>query len=57
MIKIESIKIENFRGIHCLELEPNRKSLAIQGPNASGKSCVVDAIEFALTGEERVSFL
>ena len=51
MIKIESIKIENFRGIHCLELEPNRKSLAIQGPNASGKSCVVDAIEFALTGD------
>ncbi len=51
MIKIESIKIERFRGIHSLELTPNRKSLAIQGPNASGKSCVVDAIEFALTGD------
>ncbi len=50
MIQIEAIKIENFRGIRELTLEPNRKSFAIQGPNASGKSCVVDAIEFALTG-------
>jgi len=50
MIQIEEIKIENFRGIRELTLQPNRKSFAIQGPNASGKSCVVDAIEFALTG-------
>ena len=51
MIQIEEITIENFRGVRNLTLPFNRKSFAIQGPNATGKSCVVDAIEFALTGK------
>ena len=50
MIKIEGIKIEEFRGVRSLELEMSRKSFVIRGPNGSGKSGVVDAIEFALTG-------
>ncbi len=50
MIQIEEIKLENFRGVRELTLPMHRKSFAVQGPNATGKSCVVDGIEFGLTG-------
>jgi len=50
MIQIESISIEHFRGIKQLELMPAGKRFGIFGPNGTGKSGVVDAIEFALTG-------
>ena len=51
MIKIESVHIEETRGIRVLDIVLNRKNLAISGPNGSGKSGVIDAIEFCLTGE------
>ncbi len=51
MIQIESIQIEEFRGIRDLKLAMNRGSFAISGPNGSGKSGVVDAIQFVLTGD------
>lgn len=51
MIQIESVHIEEFRGIRDLTLTMNRGSFVISGPNGSGKSGVVDAIQFALTGE------
>ncbi len=51
MIQIESVQIEEFRGIRDLTLTMNRGSFVISGPNGSGKSGVVDAIQFALTGE------
>ncbi|OYW05085.1 MAG: hypothetical protein B7X11_02235, partial [Acidobacteria bacterium 37-65-4] len=50
MIRVESIKIEEFRGIRDLTLDLKGKNFAICGPNGSGKSGVVDALEFALTG-------
>ena len=50
MIKVEKIQIEEFRGIRNLTLEFNGKNYAICGPNGTGKSGVVDALEFALTG-------
>lgn len=50
MIQIESLKVEEFRGIRDLELTLGGKSFVVWGPNGSGKSGVVDAIEFALTG-------
>ena len=50
MIKIESITIEDFRGIRKLALNFKGKNFAICGPNGTGKSGVVDALEFALTG-------
>lgn len=50
MIRIEKIEIIEFRGIRYLELNLERKNLGIAGPNGTGKSGVVDAIEFALTG-------
>lgn len=50
MIAIDSITIENLRGIKRLSLQINDANLVIHGPNGSGKSGVIDAIEFALTG-------
>jgi recombinational DNA repair ATPase RecF len=50
MIQVESIKIEEFRGIRDLTLNLKGKNFAICGPNGTGKSGVVDALEFALTG-------
>jgi len=50
MIKIEKIRIREFRGIRDLELTPNGQNFAACGPNGTGKSGIVDAIEFALTG-------
>src|SRR5262245_30006833 len=51
MIQIESLRVENFRGIRRLELIFDRKSFGICGPNGTGKSGIVDAIEFALIGD------
>lgn len=50
MIQIEQIEISEFRGIRQLTLALGRKSFGIAGPNGTGKSGIVDAIEFALTG-------
>ncbi|MFA5167248.1 MAG: AAA family ATPase [Candidatus Omnitrophota bacterium] len=50
MIKIESITIREFRGIRELTLDFKEKNFAVCGPNGTGKSGIVDALEFALTG-------
>lgn len=50
MIKVESIKIEEFRGIRDLTVDLAGKNFAVCGPNGTGKSGIVDAIEFGLTG-------
>src|SRR3972149_6426545 len=50
MIRVESIKISEFRGIRDLTLNFKEKNFAICGPNGTGKSGVVGAREFALTG-------
>ena len=50
MISLKSIEIAEFRGIRALSINFNEKNFAIFGPNGTGKSGVVDAIEFALTG-------
>src|SRR5213593_3922711 len=50
MIKVESIRIEEFRGIRDLTLPLKGRNFAVCGPNGTGKSGVVDALEFGLTG-------
>src|SRR5271170_7543817 len=50
MIRIETIRIHNFRGIRELKIDLAGLNFAACGPNGTGKSGVVDAIEFALTG-------
>ena len=51
MIRIEAIEIEKFRGIRELTLHLDRENFGICGPNGTGKSGIVDAIEFVLTGD------
>jgi hypothetical protein len=50
VIKLESVHIEEVRGIRKLDLDFRCEKFAISGPNGSGKSGVIDAIEFGLTG-------
>lgn len=50
MILVEEITIEELRGIRSLTLKFNGKNFAVCGPNGTGKSGVVDALEFGLTG-------
>ena len=50
MIRIESVRIEKFRGIRELVLDMKGENFGICGPNGTGKSGVVDAVEFVLTG-------
>jgi recombinational DNA repair ATPase RecF len=51
VIKIESITIGEVRGIKDLTLNLGEKSFVITGPNGTGKSGVIDSIDFCLTGE------
>ncbi len=51
MIKLDSIHIEEMRGIRKLDIDFHQETFAISGPNGSGKSGVIDAIEFGLTGQ------
>jgi hypothetical protein len=50
VIRIKTIHIEEFRGIRDLALDLDSENFGICGPNGTGKSGVVDAIEFCLTG-------
>lgn len=47
MIQVQTLRVEEFRGIRELELNMDSSSFAVLGPNGSGKSGVIDAIDFA----------
>lgn len=51
MICLQTIHIEEFRGIRKLDLNIDARNFGICGPNGTGKSGVVDAIEFCITGD------
>lgn len=51
MIKLETAHIEEMRGIRKLDIDFRQDTFAISGPNGTGKSGVIDAIEFGLTGQ------
>ena len=50
-MKILSLKVSNIRGINKINLEPNGKNIVVYGPNGTGKSAIVDSIDFLLTGK------
>jgi DNA repair exonuclease SbcCD ATPase subunit len=50
-VKIKKISIHAFRGIPDLELELEGKSLLLRGENGTGKSSIVEAIEFFFAGK------
>ena len=50
MIQIDDIHVSEFRGIRNLRLEFGSESFVVSGPNGTGKSGVVDALDFVLTG-------
>ncbi|BDZ71423.1 AAA family ATPase [Methanobacterium petrolearium] len=50
-IKINNINIKAFRGIPCKELPLKGNSLLLVGENGTGKSSIVDAMEFFFKGE------
>ncbi|MCL5094042.1 MAG: AAA family ATPase [Patescibacteria group bacterium] len=49
-MKILKLEAKNIRGIKRLLIEPNGQNIVIFGPNGTGKSAIVDAIDFLLTG-------
>jgi predicted ATP-dependent endonuclease of OLD family len=50
MILAKSLTIREFRGIRELALDVGCANFAVCGPNGTGKSGIVDALEFVLTG-------
>ncbi len=50
-MKLLALEIKNMRGVPDLTINPGGKNFLIWGPNGTGKSGVVDAIEFVLTGK------
>lgn len=50
-MRLKTVRIENIRGIKGLELDLGGRNYAVSGPNGCGKSAVVDAVDFLLTGE------
>lgn len=49
-MRLIEVKIENFKRISAVEIQPPDGVLEIRGRNAQGKSSVLDAIEAALAG-------
>ncbi|MCL6443937.1 MAG: AAA family ATPase [Alicyclobacillus sp.] len=50
-MKLEEIEIHNIRGVRDLELKPRGRNMVIWGSNGTGKSTIVDAIDFLFTGK------
>lgn len=50
-VKIKTINIHAFRGIPDIELQLDGNNLLLRGENGTGKSSLVEAIEFFFTGK------
>lgn len=45
-MRILTLEVKNIRGIKSIQLNPNGESMAIYGPNGTGKSAVVEPLIF-----------
>lgn len=50
-MKILELDIKNIRGIKTINIPPQGENVVVFGPNGTGKSAVVDSIDFLLTGK------
>lgn len=50
-MKIIELEIKNVRGIKDIILRPDERNFVVWGTNGSGKSAIVDAVDFLLTGQ------
>lgn len=53
-MKILKLEIDNLKRITALEIDAKGEPIALSGDNGAGKSSVIDAIVWALTGQELV---
>lgn len=49
-MKLSELKIRELRGIRCLDLEFSSDGILIYGPNGVGKSSILQALEYLITG-------
>lgn len=49
-MKILKLEVKNIRGIKYIKIEPKGQNVVVFGPNGTGKSAIVDAIDFLFTG-------
>ena len=49
-MRLLGLTVQNVRGLPDLHLQFDGRNIVIWGPNGAGKSCVVDAIDFLITG-------
>ena len=49
-MRLLGLTVQNVRGLPDLHLQFDGRNVVIWGPNGAGKSCVVDAIDFLITG-------
>ena len=50
--KIVKLQAENFKKLKAVEITPQGDTVIISGKNATGKTSVLDAIQFALAGKD-----
>jgi recombinational DNA repair ATPase RecF len=50
-MRILSLEAHNIRGIKNVKINPDGENIVVFGPNGTGKSAIVDAIDFLLTGK------
>jgi len=48
-MKLISINLENYRGIHCLEMPLDKNLTVLTGSNGSGKTTILDAVAILLS--------
>lgn len=48
-VKIKSLRVQNFRGIRAVDLPIDGQNIIIIGGNGTGKSSIVDALEYGFT--------